>query len=287
MTATRPTALVTGASRGIGRATAIALAEAGWDVAITARTVHEGDAVHQSVDGEVAIPGSLDDTSARIEALGGRVVPIVMDLLDRECLAPAVDTAIEGLGHLDALVNNAIYVGPGNDHRFLDIDADILDRRVLGNLTSQLDVTRRALAHMVERGCGTIVNLTSPAGYAAPFALPGKGGWGMPYAVSKAGFHRIAVQVAFEYGDRGIVALNAQPGMVATERIMAVGRSRELIAKYGAPPEVIGRTLAHVVAAANDGPESLPWPNGDTVELQDLAHTLGWLDGPGRFPDPT
>jgi NAD(P)-dependent dehydrogenase (short-subunit alcohol dehydrogenase family) len=178
-------------------------------------------------------------------------------------------------------------VGPGNDHRFLDIDSDILDRRVLGNLTSQLDVTRRALAHMVERGCGTIVNLTSPAGYAAPFALPGKGGWGMPYAVSKAGFHRIAVQVAFEYGDRGIVALNAQPGMVATERIMAVGRSRELIAKYGAAPEVVGRTLAHVVAAANDGPESLPWPNGDTVELQDLAHTLGWLDSPGRFPDPT
>ena len=128
---------------------------------------------------------------------------------------------------------------------------------------------------------------TGNAGYAAPFALPGKGGWGMPYAVSKAGFHRIAVQVAFEYGDRGIVALNAQPGMVATERIMAVGRSRELIAKYGAAPEVVGRTLAHVVAAANDGPESLPWPNGDTVELQDLAHTLGWLDGPGRFPDPT
>ena len=92
-----------------------------------------------------------------------------MALRRRECRGRGVGEALEGVGDRDTGVNSAIDVGPGNDQRFRDTDADILDRRVLGNLTSQLDVTRRALAHMVERGCGTIVNLTSPAGYAAPF----------------------------------------------------------------------------------------------------------------------
>ena len=93
-----PTALVTGASRGIGRAIAVRLAEAGFDVAITARTVHEGDPTALEPDTGVLLPGSLDATAASIEVLGRRAIPIQLDLLDEEALAPAVDVAIAALG---------------------------------------------------------------------------------------------------------------------------------------------------------------------------------------------
>ena len=81
-----PIALVTGASRGIGKATAVALAAAGFDIAITARTVHEGD----SPDG----PGSLDTTAALVEKEGVRALPIRMDLLDRASLVDGLQRVL-------------------------------------------------------------------------------------------------------------------------------------------------------------------------------------------------
>ena len=108
-----PTALVTGASRGIGRACALALAESGFDVAITARTVHDGDPTAYEPDTGAPLPGSLTSTASAIGSRGRRAVPIRLDLVDLDSLAPAVDDAISSLGHLDVLVNNAIFVGTG------------------------------------------------------------------------------------------------------------------------------------------------------------------------------
>jgi hypothetical protein len=130
------TALVTGASRGIGRATAIAFAEAGFDVAITARTVVDGDPTALTDDGKV-LPGSLASTAAAIEALGQRAVQVPLDLLDRDALVPAVESAISGLGHLDVVVNNAIYVTGGGPKHFLDTDPDDLVNQMRGDLTAQ------------------------------------------------------------------------------------------------------------------------------------------------------
>src|SRR4051794_30647245 len=110
------TALVTGASRGIGKGIAIALARAGYDVAITARTVNEGDPSSIAPETGRALPGSLATTAAEIESFGVRAVSVPLDLLELDTLAAAVDAAFEGFGgHLDVLVNNAIYVGEGND----------------------------------------------------------------------------------------------------------------------------------------------------------------------------
>src|SRR5215204_1977328 len=119
-----PVALVTGASRGIGRATALALADAGYDVAIAARTVHEGDgrmapgSVREDQAARV-IAGSLETTAAAIEERGQRVLPVAMDLLDRPTIDAMVNTVFAKWGRIDALVNNAIYQGPGRMDRVL------------------------------------------------------------------------------------------------------------------------------------------------------------------------
>ena len=243
----RRTALVTGASRGIGKATAVVLAERGFDVAITARTIHPGDPSSISPETGATLPGSLDETCAAIEVAGGRAVPICMDLLDRLSLGPAVAAAIAGLGHIDVLVNNAIFVGPGGGSLFLDTSLDDLDKRIYGNLTAQLHITQHVLRHMVERQSGCIVNVTSGAGQHTPSTPAGQGGWALGYAASKAGFHRIADMVALEYGDQGIRSFNINPGFVATERVLAAGAALEFVASRGAAPRVVGEAIADLI----------------------------------------
>jgi NAD(P)-dependent dehydrogenase (short-subunit alcohol dehydrogenase family) len=265
----RPTALVTGASRGIGKATAIALASAGYDVAITARTLHEGDGMAIAPETGSALPGSLATSAEAIERAGGRAVSVPLDLLQLDSLAAIVDTAVHQLGgRLDVLVNNAIYVGPGNDCRFADnAPADIINR-VTANITAQLLITHHVVQHMLAAGAGTIVGITSGAGQATPKAPVGEGGWALVYAVTKAGFHRIADMLAVEYADRGIRAFNVNPGFVATERVLAAGAQLEFVARHGIAPDVIGAAIAHLI-------DDRTVINGSYVQAIDTARELG------------
>ena len=267
----RQTALVTGASRGIGRAIAICLAEAGFDVAVTARTVSDGDPTAFEPDTGAPLPGSLDATARAIESVGRRALPIRLDLVDLDALAPAVDAAIVGLGHLDLLVNNAIYVGPGGNRRFLETEPDELVRRVFSNVTAQLLLTQRAVAHMVDRGGGLVLDITSAAGQITPRRPVGEGGWTLSYAVTKAGFHRIADMIALEYGDAGIRAFNLNPGFVATERVLAV-KELAFVADKGIAPEVVGRVVAWFATTGRHRFE-----NGTYHQVPDLARELGYL----------
>jgi NAD(P)-dependent dehydrogenase (short-subunit alcohol dehydrogenase family) len=266
-----PSALVTGASRGIGRAVAIGLAEVGFNVAITARTVHEGDPTASDPDTDTPLPGSLDATASAIEACGRRAVPMRLDLLELAGLAPAVDAAVVGLGHLDVLVNNAIYVGPGAQRPFLDSEPEQLARRVFGNVTAQLLLTQRSVAHMVGRGGGLVLDISSAAGQHTPRHSLGEGGWALAYAVTKAGFHRIADMLAFECGDAGIRAFNLNPGFVATERVLAV-EDLAFVADKGIAPEVVGRVVAWFATTGQHRFE-----NGTSHQVRDLACDLGYL----------
>jgi NAD(P)-dependent dehydrogenase (short-subunit alcohol dehydrogenase family) len=263
------TALVTGASRGIGRAVAIALADAGFDVAITARTVRDGDATAVDPDTGVALPGSLDATAAEIRTRGRRVVPIPLDLLDQPALGPAVDLAVESLGRLDVLVNNAVYVGPGGQNRFLDSDPDELARRVYGNITAQLLITQRAVGHMIAAGGGLVIDISSAAGQHTPRHPAGEGGWALSYAVTKAGFHRIADMLAVECGDAGIRAFNLNPGFVATERVLAV-EELAFVAERGIAPSVVGGVVAWFATTGH-----LRFDNGTYHQVPELALELG------------
>jgi NAD(P)-dependent dehydrogenase (short-subunit alcohol dehydrogenase family) len=270
------TAIVTGATRGIGRASAIALARMGYDVAITGRTQQEGDAARrpeaEALPELQTVTGSLASTVAAIEAEGRRAHPFVLDLLDREALQPTALAAIEALGHVDLLINNAIYVGPAGEKRFLDTPIDEIEKRLYGNITAQLLFTQPILAHMVRRGSGVVANVTSGAGYNRPFAAIGAGGWALTYGVSKAGLNRIAEQLVVEHADDGLRFYNLQPGAVATERVLAAGEKLAFVAKHAAPVEVVGEAIARIVTSA-----PATFPNGGTLEVQDIAREWGLL----------
>ena len=272
----RKGAIVTGATRGIGRAAAIALARRGYDVAFTGRTQREGDAAKrpeaEALPELKSVTGSLESTAAAIEAEGVRAVPLVLDRLDRDRLAAVAEEAVAALGRVDVLLNNAIYVGPAGEKRFLDTPADELEKRVFGNVTAQLLFTQPVLRHMVERGGGVIANMTSGAGYWRPRQAIGECGWALSYGVSKAGLHRIAEQLKVEHAADGIRTYNLQPGAVATERVLAAGEKLEFVAKFAAPVEVVGEAVARIL----DAPAGT-FPNGGTVEVQDVARIWGLL----------
>jgi 3-oxoacyl-[acyl-carrier protein] reductase len=259
---TRPAALVTGASRGIGRAVALALAAAGYDVAITARTVVEGTS-------EEGLPGSLETTAAEITALGVDVLSIPLDLLDRAALGPAVDGVLARWGRLDVLVNNAIYAGPGPQQRFVDENPAEIEKRIFGNLTAQLLLAQRAAQHMVGAGGGVIVTITSNAGMSDPPAPVGEGGWPASYGCSKGGVHRLAGVLAVELGPSGVRAFNVEPGFVLTERTR--GKPEYAWAEqHGNTTDEVGAVIAWLL----DQPEDIA-ANGSTVRVSKTVKALG------------
>lgn len=264
-------AFVTGASRGIGKAAAIALAEADFDVVITGRTVHEGDGVDDSEGAARPIPGSLDTTAQAIEATGRRPLPVVMDLHDRSTLGAAVQRALDEWGHIDVLVNNAIDTGPGDMTRFVDTPVELLEAKLAANVVSQIVLIKAALPGMLEHGDGAVINVTSAVATIDPQAPTGEGGWGAAYAMSKGAFHRLAGVLAVELGDRGIRSYNLEPGFVITERMEVNARALGLEGRYpGAPPSV----PATVIAWLATSPEAAEI-NGSTISAQRFARDRG------------
>ncbi len=278
----RRTALVTGASRGIGKAAAIALAEAGLDVAITARTLHAGEGRDDSDVGDNRpVPGSLDETAEAIEACGVRALPVVADLMDHRSLEAAVATVLDRWGRIDVLVNNAITTGPGGMVPFLELTVEQLRTRLEANVVSQAVITQAVLPSMLAAGGGTIVNVTSAVAFTDPPGPVGQGGWGLGYAASKGAFHRMAGILAVELGPQGIVAVNLEPGYVDTERQIVNAAANGLEGHYqGAPPSVPGAVIAWLATTPEGAAR-----NGQTVRAQKVALEQG-LHPDWRAPRP-
>lgn len=180
-------ALVTGASRGVGAATAVALAEAGCTVACAARAT---TAQPQRT------PGTIDDVVRRIESTGGRALAVPTNLADESQVVRMVARTVEQLGRIDVLVNNAAITFVGD----LDIPLKRHDLIMEVNLRAPLIAIREAKDHMSRGGGGAIVNISSAA---ALYPHPGL----MSYGISKIGLERLTVDAAAQL-QRHHIAVN-------------------------------------------------------------------------------
>ena len=188
---TGKTALVTGASRGIGRAIAVGLARAGADVALSARD----EALLAEVRGEV-------------EALGRRAVVLPADVTDADACAQLAADAIAGLGVLDVLVNNAggsSYMGPFTELRFRG-----WEKVMRLNVDSIVHLTQAVGRHMLERRSGSVINVASVAGLKGTPEL-------VPYGASKAAVISITKSLALEWGPSGVRVNALCPGWTRTD----------------------------------------------------------------------
>src|SRR5439155_20996266 len=127
-------AIVTGASRGIGKACALALAEQGYDLAVCARTLDPGEAREHAesvhLTDSAPLPGSLHETAAAIRAMGRKALTVQVDLHDQADLDALVERTLAEFGRIDLLVNNARYVGPGHRDLFVDMPYSLLEREI-------------------------------------------------------------------------------------------------------------------------------------------------------------
>ena len=249
-------AFVTGASRGLGKACAISLAEAGFDVAVSARTLVDGTATLD--DGITPVPGGLDTTVAAIEAAGRQGFAVPMDLLDRGSVTAAADAVTDRFGRIDVLVNNAIYQASGTMTHVANLGDDELTPLFEGNVFAQLALIRHLLPTFIEQGGAQILNMISATARVDPPAKAGEGGWGLGYAMTKAAFERVAPLLMVEHAEHGVVAYSIDPGHVVTERQIARNTAKDYSKNMrSATPEVIGAAVAWLVtdpeAPANYG----------------------------------
>lgn len=219
----RKVALITGATRGIGRATAIEAARRGFSVAVTGRTLREGAGRIANAAGgaELRVPGSIEATVEAIETAGGEAIGVPLDILDRASIDSAIDTVLARWGRIDGLFNNAFCQSAAIMSPISAIDAEAAETAMRGMMINQLHVTQRVLEVMLRQQGGRIVFITSGAGSTICEWKLEEGGWGLLYAAGKAAFSKLAEFVDLEYRDRGIASFHIQPGLTITETMIA------------------------------------------------------------------
>jgi citronellol/citronellal dehydrogenase len=196
-------ALVTGASRGIGRAIALALAERGVPVVIAARTLQPGS-------GRLA--GSLAETADAIHAVGGEAFPVACDLNDVDHVGDLAAAAIGWKGRVDVLVNNAAFLGKATFDSLDELSLANWQRQVNVNVTAPLLLAKALVPGMRAAGAGVIVNITSAAGDLYEGNVPG-----VAYGTTKAALNRLTLALARDLRADGIAVLAVDPGHVRTE----------------------------------------------------------------------
>jgi 3-oxoacyl-[acyl-carrier protein] reductase len=236
-------ALVTGGSRGLGRADALTLARAGADVVIADIQVESDESTETAerygVLAQVAKEQGIvytEATAQEIQELGRRAAAIKCDVTDRAQVQETVERVVAEFGSVDILVNNAGTL----DHaaQFLDQSPDLWERDLRVNLTGGFNCAQAVWPHMRERGWGRIVNMASVAGTL--------GGFGQAsYSTTKAGILGLTRTLALEGGRHGITCNAIVPGIIGTEAFNFASpamndriRARTVFKREGEPQDI-------------------------------------------------
>ena len=246
-TLTGKTVLITGASRGIGEATAHAFAAAGANVVLCART-------------EKAIA----DIASRI---GEKALALPCDVSDATAVSDVVETTIKHFGSLDILIGNAGMIEPIS--MMADTDPDAFSQAIDVNLKGVFYGMRAVLPHMIEKGQGTIITVSSGAAHGPMQGWP-------TYCASKAGAYMLTRAADLENRDKGVRILGLSPGTVATQmqrdiKASGINRVADLDWSDHIPPEWPAQALVWMCS-----PDADPYLGTDvSLREEDIRQKVG------------
>jgi 3-oxoacyl-[acyl-carrier protein] reductase len=233
-------ALVTGASRGIGRAVAVAFAAQGADVALCART-----------------ESALEEVAAEIRGLGRQALVQVADVRDAASAEGAIAATVEAFGRLDILVNNA---GITRDTLLMRMKDEDWDAVIETNLTGPFYFTRAAARIMLKQRSGRILNISSVVG------LMGNAGQAN-YAASKAGIIGVTKSLARELGPRGVTVNAIAPGFITTDMTAGLREEHQERLRDAIPLGAFGEPADVAAAACYLASDAAKYVTGQVVQV--------------------
>ena len=259
-------AIVTGASRGIGRGCAVGLGARGATVYCTARRT---SGAHPPEE------GTVEAVAAEVDAVGGRGIAVACDHRDDDAVEALFDQVTKEAGRLDVLVNNAFIIPDEltSGKKFWEVPLSNWDDMVDVGTRSAYAASRLAAPLMIDQGGGLIANISSSG--AAEYA------WHVAYGVGKAALDRITSDTAHELRRHGVAVVSLWPGLVLTERNEANrGRVKGLDFSTAESLYFTGRAVAAL--AADEGVlerSGRPWTS------RSLADEYGFVDVDGTLPN--
>jgi len=274
-------ALVTGSSRGIGRAIAQRLAAEGATVAVTARSYAPSQSIRAGASS--ALPGTIDETIALIESAGGSAFGLAADLEDADARDGLVDAVLDRTGRIDILVNNAGFA----DYSMVEgMSLETFDCTVEHYLRTPFVLTKAAIPHMRKQGAGWIVNIGSVTGVAPvrPYREYNRTSGDVIYGSMKAALHRFTQGVAAELLDANIAVNCVGPSTA----VRTPGAAQLIPDTFPTEPvEYLAETvlaMCHLPAAERTGLVAFslhyPWSQQLPVHTLDGVKVLPPLEPP-------